>query len=85
MRSAECQVAAASMAVVAFIVVAAFGPLRRADSGQRAQWEFVQLPVDSDQLRASVRLARGPVGFHLLLQLVEHSPLGLLSPATMSL
>ena len=92
MRSAEWQVAAASMDLVAASVgVEVFAPLRQADSGQQAPQDFVQLPADSDQrpdsdqLRASAHSARGLLAFHLLLQVREHSHRGLWYPATMSL
>jgi hypothetical protein len=92
MRSAEWQVAAASMGLVAASVGAVvFDQLRRADSGQQAPQDFVQLPADSDQrpasdqLRASVHSAHGLPAFHLLLQVREHSHRGLWYPATMSL
>jgi len=100
MRSAGCQVAAASMGLVAdFIQVAASGllrlvasdQLRQVDSDQQALQVFVLLPADSGQLRASgqvrasAHLAHGLPAFHLLLQVPEHSHRGLLYPATMSL
>jgi hypothetical protein len=94
MRSAEWQVAAASVVVVAdFTQVAASGPLRLvvsgplrwADSGQQALQVFVPLPAGSDQLPASAHLAQGLPAFHPLLQVREHSHRGLFYPATMSL
>jgi hypothetical protein len=100
MRSAEWQVAAASMVVVAdFIQVAASGQLRQAasgqlrlaDSDQQALLGFVLLPADSDQLRASdqrpasAHSAHGLPAFHLLPQVRGHSHRGLWYPATMSL
>ena len=64
MRNAECQVAAAVAAD--FTQVAASGLLLLADSGlhllvasdQQARWEFVPLPVDSDQLPVFAPLAQ---------------------------
>jgi len=92
MRSAEWQVAAASMGLVAASVeVVVFAPLRQADSGQQAPQDFVLLPVDSDQrldsdqLRASAHSAHGLPAFHPLLQVREHSHRGPWYPATMSL
>ena len=86
MRSAECQVAAGSMAVVAaFIVVADSGPLHQVDSDPQALQAFAQLPADLDQVQASAHLARGRAAFHLLLPVREHSPRGQLYPATMYL
>jgi hypothetical protein len=94
MRSAEWQVAAASMDLAAASVgVVVFDQLRRADSDQlrwadsdqQALLGFVLLPADSDQLRASAHSARGLPAFHPLLQVREHSHRGLWYPATMSL
>lgn len=80
-------------AVADFIQVAASGLLHLAvsgqlpwaDSGEQALQDFVLLPVDLDQLRASAHLARELPAFLLLLQVREHSHHGLLYPATMSL
>ena len=94
MGSAEWQVAAGSMAVVAdFVQVAASallhlvvsGPLQWADSGQQALQVCVPLPADLDRLLASGHLVRGLPAFHLLLPVREHSHRGPLYPATTSL
>ena len=56
MRSAECQVVAVvaadftQVAASGLLRLAALDPLLLAGSGQRAPWEFVPLPVDSDQV-----------------------------------
>jgi hypothetical protein len=81
MRSVECQVAAAvaarSMGVEASgpLHLAAFAPLRLADSGQQAQPDLVLLPVDSDQAPASVHLAQcsGLAGSQALVHQIAHS------------
>jgi hypothetical protein len=82
MRSVECQVAAAvaarSMGVEASgpLHLAAFAPVRLADSGQQAQPDLVLLPAaDSDQAPASVHLAQcsGLAGSQALVHQIAHS------------